>query len=140
MKLLIAFILSFASMTAAVAEQPTWYYINKTDSGTVIHARTSDLMVGRSDQQAAKVWVKLDHSDDKTTPLRQTMVLYTVNCVAQTYRRVSATFYKADGSTETDTSNEATQHIIPESNISNVTDELCADPSSDSERASLPTT
>ena len=149
MKFILSLILSFhllslAPLSAATSEQPDWYYITTSTNGTVIHARTSDLMAGRSGQEAAKVWVKYDHEKDKTTPLRRTMVLYQINCVAQTYRRISATFFKSDGATETDRANPPTQYIIPDSNMASVAVELCADPGSqntaETELSGLPTT
>jgi hypothetical protein len=121
---LLATALMWASPAAADTE---WTYVATTNGGTVIHARTSDLLKGRSHHTTAPVWVRMDASRDRTVSFREARVLYAVNCVARTSRSVQATVYFRNGTTQTD-SVRAEEFIIPDSNLDTVANMLCSDP------------
>ncbi len=119
-----------AALVAApiAAEQlPAWFRVGTTDTGTVFYARTADLQEGRSNQTAAKVWVHMDSSRDRTVSFKEARILYVVNCVVRTSQQVQATAYDRSGHTET-MGIRAVEFIIPDSNMDRVADLLCSDP------------
>lgn len=109
-------------------EPPEWYYIDTTESGTVIYARTSDLAQGRSNQTAAKVWVRMNARKDRTVQWRELMSLYIVNCVAQTYRTEQMSAFYPNGKVDTVQRPGETNHITPGTRMEIVTNLLCSDP------------
>lgn len=113
--------------TATNANYGEWTYIGTTDSGTVIHAQTSDLLKGRSYQTAAPVWVKMDSSRDRTVSFMRARTLYVINCVVRTSRSMHITAYFRDGTTRTE-GVQAETFIVPETYMDTVADMLCSDP------------
>lgn len=106
---------------------PEWFPVVTTDTGTIITARSEDLIKGRSNQTAAKVWVKTDARNDKTISFMEARSLYAINCVARTSVHAMSVFYFRNGRIET-TDREPEQFIVPESNLDLVADLLCFDP------------
>lgn len=115
-----------ASATSA-EELPEWLYINTSDNGTVVYARSADLVNGRSNQTAAPVWIRFDSSRDKTISFKEARVLYAINCVARTSTHVQGTMFYRDGRNVTNGVGDI-EFIIPGSNMDHVADLLCSDP------------
>lgn len=119
--------LALAYATPAAASETDWTYIGTTDSGTVIHARTADLLKGRSDQTVAPVWLRYDASSDRTIAFKEARAMVVINCVARTAMHVQGTAYFRDGTVERTGSREV-RFIVPDSNMDTVATMLCTDP------------
>jgi len=117
-----------SSVPAGSEDVPEWTYIGTTDSGTVIRAKTSDLLAGRSNQTAAKVWVRMDASKDASVQFREAMTLYAVNCVAETYHTIQVTTYWRFRSPQTEPGSSGTRFVIPGTHMETLKDMLCSDP------------
>ena len=134
MKYLVSLALILAPITTVAAEDETseWLYITNDKDGTSVYALRSDIMKGRSNQTRARVWVKLDHSRDKTTQYRESKVLYEVNCPGQSFRSLSYHSYDtASNRVYSDNTTSSITYIIPETVMESVAIELCADPAED---------
>jgi hypothetical protein len=108
------------SAAASTEDQlPEWFPVVTTDTGTIITARSEDLIKGRSNQTAAR--------NDKTISFMEARSLYAINCVARTSVHAMSVFYFRNGRIET-TDREPEQFIVPESNLDLVADLLCFDP------------
>lgn len=118
---------ALAYATPAAASETDWTYIGTTDSGTVIHARTADLLKGRSNHTVAPVWVRMDASRDRTISFKEVRTLYAINCVVRTSRAIQTTAYFRNGTMQTG-GVEPEEFIIPESNMDTVANLLCTDP------------
>jgi len=127
-KLIAALAIGTSTPASAAEEQlPEWFPVATTKNGTVISARSEDLVQGRSNQMAAKVWVKFNASNDRTISFTEARVLYAINCVARTSLVVMSAYYYRNGKMAT-TGPQAEQFIVPESNLDLVADLLCSDP------------
>lgn len=129
MKLIFALLLSLVPLAAATAEAPPeWSLLGTDNDGTDIYVRTDDMLKGRPTHTQAMAWIKLDHSKDSSTSLRESKILVEINCPAQTFRRLSSVNYQPDGSSNTDTPTYAkTDYITPETTIFAVAKIVCAD-------------
>lgn len=119
--------LALAYATPAAASETDWTYIATTDSGTVIHARTADLLKGRSNHTVAPVWLRMNASKDRSAIFKEAMILFAVNCVIRTQQQVQSTAYFRNGETERNGPTEP-RFIVPESNMDTVANLLCTDP------------
>lgn len=130
--------LKFLITTAAIAlglsspanaAEPDWTLIHISDSGSRVYYRTKDVMAGRSTTRAGRLWMWYDFARDATNPDREAKQLNEVDCVAQTYRVISATFYRPSGQSSTQTTPYASnQYVIPGTVMSSVVDAFCVDP------------
>lgn len=119
-------------VSPAAAEDPEWYRLGESSGGSVMYARTADLLAGRSHHTAARMWIMFDARKDRAVAWSELKALYVVNCVAQTYRMVSYVAYRRNGSVM-DSDNEVGEldYVIPGSMMSEAVDALCSDPSSE---------
>ena len=134
MKFILFIMLALAPAAIVNAADPEWYYIATDVDDTEVSARYSDLLKGRSDQTTARVWVKSDHSKDKTTDARETKTFYEVNCPARTFKALSrSTLYPGNTSPDVDEYpfGYSAKNIVPETVMESVADALCLDPSND---------
>lgn len=135
MKFILALILSLASLTAAYAEESKseWYSIGEDNDGTIIYIRTADMEKGRSHQREAKVWVKMDHANDKTTTARESKFLFEINCPEQSFKPLTAAILKPGQRIPTveNTPDASSQFIIPGTTIEAVAKDVCMDPTED---------
>lgn len=111
----------------AQADQPEWTVIATDTTGTVVSARTSDLMAGRSDQTSAKMWLEYDASRNTTVGWRRGIMLFVVNCPAETYRIASKSLYYPDGRHISSHAVEPAAFAVPGTILSAAIAALCAD-------------
>lgn len=131
---LIAAAVLLLPLTAAADEAkdtPDWLHIDTTQTNTEVYARKADLLAGRGHQTDARVWLLFDYSRDRTVQAREAKALYSVNCPAKTYRKLTTTVYYPDGTNNTWKSNEGTKYVIPDSNMAMVVGILCYTPTAD---------
>lgn len=124
-----AIFLLIMPLTAAAAttdEFPEWEEIDTTHSNTVVYARTEDLLRGRADQTDARVWVRMDHTRDMTFKARSSMMLYTVNCPAQTYRNLKLVMFSPNGESREGGVSGVTEYIVPKTIMAYVANLLCS--------------
>lgn len=119
--------LALAYATPAAASETDWTYIATTDTGTVIHARTADLLKGRSSHTVAPVWLRMDFTQNSTVNVKEVRALYAINCVVRTSRAIQTAIYLRNGSVENG-GVEREEFIIPDSNMDTVATMLCTDP------------
>jgi hypothetical protein len=113
----------------ANAAEPEWTWIYTSDSGSRVYYRTQDVMAGRSTTRAGRMWMRYDFARDATNPDREAKQLNEIDCVAQTYRVISATFYRPNGQSATHTTPYASnQYVIPGSVMSQAVAAFCVDP------------
>jgi hypothetical protein len=133
-KLIIALVGALALLIPiATLANPTvsneWTYFKTTPSGTRIYARTADINAGRPGDRAARLWTRQDSSRDRTVSYREARVLYSVNCVAESYTAVSYAFYKADGSVNSVRGDSSdTDFAVPGSIMADILGVLCSEP------------
>ena len=126
----LALILFIFCHGAGSAEDSAWVEIATTSTETVIFARKDDINNGRSNQTDAVVWVKQDHSRDKTTDVRESKMLLRVNCVARTYKNITASAFDPNGKVilSKTPSYPKTEFIVPGTIIDELSGYLCSDP------------
>jgi hypothetical protein len=113
----------------ANAAEPDWTLIHISDSGARVYYRTEDVMAGRSTTRAGRLWMWYDFARDATIATREVKQLNEVDCVAQTYRVLSATFYMPSGKNFTESTPYASkQYVIPGSVFASAIDAFCVDP------------
>ena len=130
MKYLIALALSLVPASAALAENEGWYTFYTTGDGTIMYARSEDVIKGRSGQRDAKVWVKMDHRNDSTTENEESRTLFQLNCPEQTYQTL-AIFTRKPGSknqTKEFVPFHTGQYIMPDSVMEVLSKDVCTDP------------
>lgn len=116
--------------TAQAADLPEWVEVGSTASGTIIYARSEDLVQGRPENTSAKLWMKLDASKNREVAWNSTIVLYVVNCVSESYRMIQGTAYYSNGTNEQiENIDGSTKFVTPGSNIAYATKLLCSAPS-----------
>lgn len=103
-----------------------WIFIGEDQKGAVGYVRRQDVMAGRPNQTAARVWMKLDASRDRTVAFREAFSLIEVNCPAQTTRDLQITLYYPDGSVKTQQMFGASEYIIPGSNAEVMAKMVCS--------------
>jgi len=115
---------------ALAQDQSEWVHVNSHEKNAEsdIYARIKDLQAGTPTSTAARVWVKFDFRRNKKVPYRSAMILYTVNCVTQTYHTTSQTFFMPDGTAETAPDSYKLEYVIPGTNMAFITGVLCYDP------------
>lgn len=118
-----------AEAAAAAGDAPTspndWVIITGTSTGTLWRIQRRDIRPGAAYR---RVWVKEDHSRDKTKRARETKVLWSVRCSERTISVISAVQYAADGSIlGSDSVSYTPQHVpaVPESVGSDLVDWVC---------------
>lgn len=109
-------------------EVPEWTFIDTTNTGTKIYARSQDILAGRADDTAAKVWVRFDASRDNTITWQSTVSLYVLNCIAETYQAVQHTYYYRDGRSRSTDRPEQVRFIPPGSNVDSIKKMVCYTP------------
>lgn len=114
--------------TTAENKIPVWTFIDTTPTGTKVYARSDDILAGRAEDTAAKVWVRFDAAADSTISWKSSISLYVVNCVAETYRAVQHTQYYRNGQTKTFPAREGTTFITPGSNMESIKKMVCYTP------------
>jgi hypothetical protein len=114
---------------ARAASEPTlnsWYYVGVSNK-SIVYLRYGDLLEARATSRAARVWVKFDERKNPKVRNIESKVLYEFNCVAMTFRTLSATLYYQDGSNETDDNSMGSTPIVPDSLGASLADLLCTD-------------
>lgn len=91
----ILLIISGAAQSQPWGEQ-TWKSVAFTNTGSVWYARLTDLNTLTGDRR--KIWIKQDHSRDKTLTIRETMTLYWVECSTLSLAQLSWASTRANGS------------------------------------------
>lgn len=81
-----------------------WTYTGTSSDGSDWYISTANWLAGKSTDIVAPMWVKIDHSRNKTTALRTSYALYSVNCPHQTYYFTEWIGEYPDGRRETDDS------------------------------------
>lgn len=128
MKIIAAFIVFLVPATLAAEGLPQWSYIGHSPSGTLIYALNSDIRKGSPRSTNARVWVKLDHTKDLTTKVRETKMLFEVNCAQNVFRGLSSNETDGKGNFISGTNEVGPlTHVPPGSIISMVTEALCTD-------------
>lgn len=80
----------------ANAEDPNpWLPVSKSSTGTVWSIRFSDLI--NKSNFYPQIWVKLDHSSDKSVKYRETKSLIKFDCQALKYQTLTDITYDAEG-------------------------------------------
>jgi hypothetical protein len=88
----------FALMPTAPAYAANWVYVTKSTKNAVFYYDSDTIQ--RAGNQVT-VWVKLDHSRDKTEKAREKKVLYRYDCVNRTLTILQVTIYYPNGKNET---------------------------------------
>ena len=94
----------------------------------MVYVRRTDLYAGRSDQTAAKLWLKLDFSRDLTVKWNHTISLFVVNCPAQTYQAIQTTIYYANGDNYPADPDTGPTFVTPGTIMAASVNLLCMDP------------
>lgn len=103
-----------------------WYFVGESGK-TKVYVRFGDLLMGRADSTAARAWVRYDDRKDPKAKYAEAKILYHFNCIAQTYRIISGTLYKMDGSSSTVPGDGKADLIVPDSNGEAIANLLCTD-------------
>lgn len=130
MKYLIALTILLVPASAALAENEGWYKLGDIPTGTKVYIRSTDMQKGNSSSTAAKVWVKMDHSNDQTTDLTETKFLFEINCLQQTYETLS-TITLTQGESQPrvkQTPYGERRYIAPDTTIEQVAKDVCSNP------------
>ena len=122
-------VVPFSAAAERAKDTPDWYHIDTTPTGTEIYVRKVDIVAGRPEQTDARLWMKHDFSRNRTISAREAMILYSVNCPRQTYRKLSITAYSPDGSVDTWQPEGEVEYVIPETNMAYAVALLCVGPS-----------
>lgn len=109
-------------------DRPEWFLIDTNKTGTQIFARTIDLQAGRPESRAAKLWVKIDASRDRTVSWREIKTLYAVDCIAETYRVITTHVAYSTKQSETIPGDMKLQFVVPGSVMAGATEILCSSP------------
>lgn len=100
-----------------------WVEYTSSESGTVYYFSIKSV---RQYSDRVEVWIKMDHSKDRTTKARSTKMLYEVKCDKQTIRVLQSVENDAGGSvlSSSDTPDPPVR-IVPETVGSALYDEMC---------------
>ena len=85
---------SLTLLFATPAVGADWRYVGTSDNGTTIYV---DMETMRPTGDTVNVWVRYDHSRDRTIRFRETKQLVTYNCSARTSTLRSYISYDANG-------------------------------------------
>jgi len=75
--------------------QAGWKVVAFTNTGSVWYARVADLDILTGDRR--KIWVKQDHSRNKTVTIRETKTLYWVECGSRSLAALSWVAIRPNG-------------------------------------------
>lgn len=95
------------------ADGNEWLPVASGANGSRYFIRISDLI--NSTNQKPRVWIKTDHSKNKTVEYRTMMALITFDCVGETYTTLSQTSHMPDGSIGRNWKGRQTDYIEPDS-------------------------
>jgi hypothetical protein len=123
-KLAIAALL-FALPSAATAE---WTFVDTTIDNEDIFIRDEDWLAGRSHHRDARVWVRIDHSRNRKTPYRYTMMLVSINCPAETYRFLHGTAFMPNGRSTSERVSTTSEYAVPGTIAAEIVEMTCFDP------------
>lgn len=120
----------FAVVAASVgwpAAAQTWQRYARTSAGTVLYLDADSV---RRSGDIAHVWVRQDHSLDRTVSHRETKVLWALNCVDQTQALISYVDYGANGTVTRSYTNRSYEirydPIVPGSLGHTLFEQVCA--------------
>lgn len=125
MKRLIIAALLIAS--PAAAQDNEWTYAATNSSGSDYYIRTQDWLAGRSHHRAARAWVMTNDSRNRNVEWMSSKALYEVDCVGESYRRLSTVVYYRNGRAS-DLGSTGREYIVPGSVFAALARELCSDP------------
>lgn len=89
-----------------------WLPVITGASGAIFMIRAKDL--NNSTDKSPKVWIKTDHSKNKTVEYRTMMALISFDCTADKYTTLSQTAHMPDGSIGHRWKGYETNYIVPE--------------------------
>ncbi len=115
----------FALMPIAPAYAANWVYV-ATNTNKADWYYDSDTIRRFGNQ--ITVWVKIDHSRNKTVKYRETLVRYRYDCADRTSTALQLTDYYPDGKNETfiwETYEQEEQAVAPETVIEGVLEAVC---------------
>jgi len=128
MKIIVALALLLTPVAAQASDHSEWTFVTRTKSGSISYVLTEDMMRGGSTSTKAKAWVKTDHSRDATTPVRQSKILFEINCRNQTYKVLTLASTFPNGKRESDTpAYPSTRYIVPDTIMDAVAEAVCSD-------------
>jgi len=94
-KYLLIFAISLLGSTNASAESNQWIQIAESTTGTVWKMRSNDISNGSN--QYPRVWVELDHSNDRTVTYRSSKQLLSFDCKNRKSQTLQVIHYMPDG-------------------------------------------
>lgn len=108
------------------AQDSEWLPLEKTISGSVWNIRAADVKSEDADKNP-KIWVKSDHSKDKTTQARTTMMYVELRCESSQFRMLELVSYNSNGVPIYSSSQGPVSMIVPETMMEAVSRQFCPD-------------
>lgn len=120
-------LLVLPASTAMAQSEDEWVFVSTSETETDFYIRRSDVMAGRSDSTAARMWVRMDHSKDAGISWRYSVIRYSVNCLNESFVQTSFTSYQANGKAESSPVSGNREYVIPGSHMDTMTKLVCSD-------------
>lgn len=126
LKYLIAAALLLTS-TPAIAQDTTgdWLEIGTSSTEATVLVRPNDVLNFSPTQRFRELWVRWDHSRNKTTPWRSAIFLYETDCNQRTIRNAGGVAYYPNGRNESVDPDYRAQKVPPETMLEVVYEAAC---------------
>lgn len=118
-------LISAATALAQVEEIPEWVLIGTSTLGSDLYVRPSDVRGFDPQSPLRAIWVKLDHSRNKTVKFRSATQRYVIDCSQGTYQEAEGVGYMPNGISENLDGDFAVRLVVPDTVIARIVEAAC---------------